>query len=165
MHNPLAPALTFAEHTAQLPVLLQQLEACAPLTRAELTDHIPKGTPGIYAFYLDSGEQPIYIGRTRNLLRRLREHGAEKSTHFSASFAFLRARREAERLGHDLTGRKRAELAKDEKLFKGLFDNEKTAVARMRIRWVKVDHPVTQALFEVYAALTFNTPFNSFETS
>lgn len=156
--------MTFVEHFAVLPALLTELKACPPAIRSELAKRIPKNTPGIYAFYYDG--QPVYVGRTRDLRRRLGEHGRKGSSHYSASFAFLRARRAAEAAGHTagLAGLSRGKLATHE-VFGPLFVAEKATVAGMTVRWVRAGNPVTQALLEVYAALELVTPFNSFETS
>lgn len=154
---------TFATYTDQLAGLLTELRNCAPATRTELAGRIPRHTPGIYAFYHDG--KPVYVGRTRDLRRRLGEHGRESSSHYSASFAFLRARQAAKQAGHDLVGFTRRELAHEHAAFPALFAAEKAAVAGMQVRWVTVVDPVVQALLEVYAALTLGTPFNSFETS
>lgn len=152
------PIATFSTYATQLPTLLATLEACAPAIRSELAKRIPLHTPGIYAFYHDG--QPLYVGR------RLSEHGRPSSSHYSASFAFLRARHAAEAAGHttSLASFARPDLAKHE-VFGPLFVAEKGIVAGMSMRWVVVEHPVTQALLEVYAALELGTPFNSFETS
>ncbi|GAB3862282.1 hypothetical protein GCM10028822_42770 [Hymenobacter terrigena] len=156
--------MTFTEQLAQLPALLADLKACPPAARAELAQRILKNTPGIYAFYHD--DQPVYVGRTRDLRRRLNEHSRPKSSHYSASFAFLRAWHSAEAAGHtaSLAGKSRSALAGHE-VFGPLFVAEKLAVSGMTVRWVKVADAVTQALLEVYAALELQTPFNSFETS
>jgi hypothetical protein len=157
------PTATFGTHVDQLPNLLAALVACSPATRTELAKRIPKNTPGIYAFYQDG--RPVYVGRTRDLRRRLGEHGRESSSHYSASFAFLRARKVAESNGHDLRGFSRKELANEHEAFRDFFAASKMTVAEMTVRWVAVDEAVTQALLEVYAALELDTPFNSFETS
>jgi len=155
---------TFGTYTAQLPALLDTLIACVPASRSELAKRIPKNTPGVYAFYHDG--QPVYIGRTRDLRRRLGEHSWASSSHYSASFAFLRARQAAKVAGYtaSLTSFSRPALATHE-VFGPLFIAEKKVVAGMIIRWVEVENAVTQALLEVYAALELHTPFNSFETS
>ena len=129
-----------------------------------MTKRIPLHTPGIYAFYHEG--RAVYVGRTRNLRRRLSEHGRVGSSHYSASFAFLRARHAAEAAGHtaSLAGLTRPDLAQHE-VFGPLFVAEKSIVAGMTLRWVAVPDAVTQALLEVYAALELGTPFNSFETS
>lgn len=158
------PTITFGTYAAQLSTLLDTLKACEPAIRSELAKRIPLHTPGIYAFYHDG--QPVYVGRTRNLRRRLCEHGRVGSSHYSASFAFLRARHAAEAAGHtaSLVGISRPDLARHD-VFGPLFVSEKGVVASMTVRWVVVPEAVTQALLEVYAALELGTPFNSFETS
>lgn len=165
---PLIPAEvvaeTFATYASALPDLLARLQDCEPATRLELSGRIAKETPGVYVFY-DWYDQPQYVGRTRDLRRRLGEHGRDSSSHYSASFAFLRARKVAESNGHDLRGFSRKELANEHEAFRDFFAASKMTVAEMTVRWVVVDDAVTQALLEVYAALELGTPFNSFETS
>lgn len=153
----------FAGYTARLPRLLAVLQTCVPATRDELAGRIPRDTPGIYVFYHQG--RPVYVGRTRDLRRRLGEHGRDSSSHYSASFAFLRARRAAETEGHELDGFSRKELAGEHPVFRDLFVAEKRTVAAMTVRWVVIGDPVMQALLEVYTALELCTPFNSFETS
>ncbi|WP_210514957.1 GIY-YIG nuclease family protein [Hymenobacter terricola] len=157
-------AATFATYASALPDLLASLQDCEPATRLELSGRIAKETPGVYVFY-DWYDQPQYVGRTRDLRRRLGEHGRDSSSHYSASFAFLRARKVAESDGHDLRGFSRKELANEHEAFRDFFAAAKMTVAEMTIRWVVVPDAVTQALLEVYAALELGTPFNSFETS
>jgi len=127
----------FSQHLNEFPTLFAALEACPPATRTELAKRIPKSTPGIYAFY--HHDQPVYVGRSCDLRRRLSEHGCTGSSHYSASFAFLRARRAAEAAGHRaaLAGLARADLAKH-KVFGPLFVAEKSTVASMTVRWVVV---------------------------
>ena len=156
-------AASFSGYVSGLPTLLAKLQACAPATRADISKQIPKNTPGIYAFYHDG--QPVYVGRTRDLRRRLGEHGRVGSSHYSASFAFLRARRAAEAAGYVLAGKSRKTLSGEADGFQPFFAAEKTTVAGMTLRWVVVPEAVTQALLEVYAAPELGTPFNSFETS
>jgi|GEM_PF-790053 len=157
-------AATFAAYASALPNLLGRLQDCEPATRLELSGRIAKEAPGVYVFY-DWHDQPQYVGRTRDLRRRLGEHGRDSSSHYSASFAFLRARKVAESNGHDLRGFSRKELAHEHEAFRDFFASSKMTVAEMTVRWVVVEDAVTQALLEVYAALELGTPFNSFETS
>lgn len=158
------PNAAFSTYADQLPILLAALRACPPITRAAIIRHIPRHTSGIYVFYHHG--QPVYVGRTRDLHRRLHEHSRPGSSHYSASFAFLRARHAAEVTGHStsLAGFARPALA-THAVFGPLFMAEKEVVAEMLIRWLQVEDAITQALLEVYAALELRTPFNSFETS
>ena len=73
---------------------------------------------GVYVFF--ENEIPIYVGRTNNLKRRLREH-AQGATHYDATFAFKLAKIEAEKGNVDITGSSKV-LIKDE-AFKMYFIN------------------------------------------
>jgi hypothetical protein len=117
---------------------------------------------GIYVFY-DEPDQPRYVGRTRNLRRRLRQHAHPDATHYSASFAFARARREGWDPLKKLT---RAALAADP-AFAQLFAQHRQRVGQMWVRWVEEEDDIVQTLLEVYAAVTLGTTpdYNSFRTS
>lgn len=117
--------------------------------------------PGIYLF----SEQgvPIYVGQTRNLRNRLKQHTGEKSTHFSASFAYLIAKGEATTAGMN-TKRTRAELSSAPE-FAALFTATRARVRAMDVQFIEVDDPIVRTMFEMYVALVLNTvEYNSFET-
>ena len=117
-------------------------------------------TGGVYVFY--EHNQAIYVGRTRNLRRRIRQHSHPNSTHFSASFAFLLARRETDL--PKTSGLTRSLLA--EQLAEP-FKNCRVRVGAMSVRWVIEEDSIVQSLLEVYAAVTLRTTehYNSFRTS
>jgi hypothetical protein len=119
-------------------------------------------TGGIYVFSLDGC--PLYVGRTRNLRRRLRQHSHKDSTQFSASFAFLMARREF--LGPHPKKQMRHQLAIS-KPFDEVFADCRKRVGAMQVRWVVEEDPIVQSLLEIYAAATLGTTahFNSFRTT
>ena len=131
----------------------------APLGPALEQPDIPT-TGGIYVFY-ELG-QPVYVGRTRNLRRRLRQHSHRGSTHYSASFAFLIARRQA-----DLPKVPRMTRQQVAEQLDSLFSLCRQRVGCMQVRWVREEDPVIQSLLEVYAAVTLRTTehYNSFQTS
>ena len=70
------------------PLLGDLLAAPAARRRAQIVPPLP----GLYLFGDDSN--PIYVGQTRNLRRRLADHCRPSSDHFKASLAFLIARDE-----------------------------------------------------------------------
>jgi hypothetical protein len=114
--------------------------------------------------YLLSEEHPIYVGQTRNLLQRLRQHGGVSSRENQASLAFNIARREA--AGHPSFNNHltRRELEADP-AFAQLFREARARVARMQVRYVEIDDPELRTVFEVYAAVAFGTTeHNRFET-
>ena len=130
-----------------------------PLGPAPEQPDVPT-TGGIYVFY-EQG-QPVYVGRTRNLRRRLRQHSHPGSTHYSASFAFLIARRQAA-----LPKFPRMTRQQVAEQLNSLFSLCRQRVGCMQVRWVREQDPVIQSLPEVYAAVTLRTTehYNSFQTS
>jgi hypothetical protein len=132
----------------------------APLVITAQAEAPPR--PGIYVFY-EAPDRPFYVGRTRNLRRRLRQHAHPDATHYSASFAFAWARREGGNLSPKLT---RAALAADP-IFAPLFAQYRQRVGQMQVRWVEEADDLVQTLLEVYAAVTLGTTlhYNSFRTS
>ena len=148
----------FDSRVGKMPGLLYELKQKPPLTRSELV-----GIPimGVYVFYKE--ENPIYVGRSNRLKERIQEHGRPSAGHNSAPFAFNVALEEIRRIRQipkDLT---RAELAR-KSYFKEPFKKAKARVANMRIRVIKIEDQVEQALFEIYASLALNTKYNDFGT-
>ena len=128
---------------------------------AEINKGRRSPVPGVYVF---SESRPIYVGQTRNLRMRLRQHGGASSRENQASFAFNIARIEAEAdPSIDLSQTRRAlEVAPG---FAELFRAARDRVARMDIRFVEVDDPELRTVFEVYAAVAFGTAeHNNFQT-
>jgi hypothetical protein len=137
---------------------LVELLASPVAPRAEHR-YIPKA-PGVYLF---SDRKPVYVGQTRNLRVRLRNHTGAKATENQASFAFLISKVKAETAGIDLN-RTRKILEADPD-FSDHFRKAKERVAKMNVRWIELDDPIERTLFEMYAALALDTvAFNSFET-
>jgi predicted GIY-YIG superfamily endonuclease len=126
-------------------------------------ENIPKR--GIYVFY-EKG-RPIYVGRSRNLKQRFRQHKQQSSDHHSATFAFMIALQDAEKAGIEMKkdGKKmtRDVLQKDP-AFRKIFSDAKRRVAGMQVQVISIDDPIEQTLFEVYAALELNTEYNHWDT-
>lgn len=149
----------FDAAVAQMPELLQQLRD-APGHRVAEHPTVP-AAPGIYLF--NEGERPVYVGQSRNLRKRLKQHTGSRRDHNQASFAFNLAKREAATAGADVT-RFRAQLSADP-AFAALFTTARETVAAMSVRFIEVPDRIVRTLFEVYAALALDTvEFNSFET-
>lgn len=145
--------------TARLPQLLQELLS-APASRVSAHSQIPEAA-GIYLF--SEKKKAIYVGQTRKLRRRLKNHTRLQGKNNQATFAFLVAKSEAEAAGID-TKQYREALEAD-KQFAAHFDAAKARVADMDVRYILLKGPIERTLFEVYAALTLDTlVFNSFET-
>ncbi len=128
-----------------------------PVHYSELKD-IPKR--GIYVYY--ENDTPIYVGRSQNLRQRLQQHRQQSSGHHSATFAFLIARKDAYRTGLHIQGT-REDLQKHND-FSQLFTDAKIRVQNMKVQILRMDDPIEQTLFEVYAALELKTEYNTWET-
>jgi hypothetical protein len=140
-----------------MPALMNSLLA-TPLSHWTNLEDLP--TKGIYVFYENA--RPIYVGRTNRMKNRIKEHGRRGSDHNKAPFAFNIAKKEAEHRGIN-TDISRGELERDE-LFKDLFYQAKQRVSNMHLRFVEINNPIMQTLFEVYASIELKTTeFNSFD--
>jgi len=149
----------FGELYARLPDLLDELLGCQPLGAGGAP--IPNA-PGVYLF--SRGSDALYIGQTRKLRQRMRNHRNPASGHNQASFAFLLAREAASQQAPIIDlARPRAVLMADA-AFAGLFEAAKSEVRAMTLRFVEIHDPVLRTLFEVYAAVSLGTAYNDFET-
>lgn len=152
-------AQRFDNAVARMPELFDELTNCDLLKMTAQQSW--KNLPAVYVFY-DSYEKPCHTGRTRNLQGRVRAHVA--NSHNSASFAFKCTRQV---LNLPATYRRegsRAELMKDP-AFQAEFDLQREAIKKMKLRFVKIECPIEQHLFEVYAALHLGTSLTEFTTS
>ena len=138
------------------------VELFADLVRRPFVDTsspgIPKD-PAIYVFYHDN--MPVHVGRTRNLRQRLRGHIS--MSHYSASFAFKRARAVTGMVATYKKGEGRGKLMEDP-TFKAAFDRALAEVKGMSIRYLLVEDPIDQYLLELYAALELGTSLSEFDT-
>lgn len=149
----------FDRLAADLPRLLERLLA-APASPVAQHPEIPEA-PGIYLF--SESDHPIYVGQTRKLRARLRNHTNPLGKNNQATFAFLVAKGQAADAGIDVE-RFRAQLEADEE-FAAHFTAAKLRVADMDVRFIGLEDPIERSVFEIYAALALDTlVFNSFET-
>ena len=142
------------EHVKQLHIELMQMP---PVTRDALGDC---QYPGVYLF--SEGENHLYAGRGRNVRKRISQH-----THRSAEdapFAFRLAREATNRKAAYRPEGGRKELLIDPAFCEALLA-QKERVARMTIRYVRADDPVTQALLEIYTATVLDARYNEFQTT
>jgi hypothetical protein len=147
----------FQKSIEKFPRYMTKLTKLSPVQPSGLKN-IPKR--GIYVFYEDN--KPIYVGRSRNLTQRFRQHRQQSSDQHSATFAFMIARQDAEKKGVNVN-KTREELQKDRD-FLPFFINAKKRVSEMQVKVIRIDNPVKQTLFEVYAALELKTPYNNWDT-
>ena len=153
--------MDFEDIVEKMPTYMERLEGCEPIrmfTKGErdlLRRRIPDNV-GIYVLY-ENGE-PVYVGRSDKLADRLLSHGRPSSGSESATFAFNLARSECPLYA----AMSRQDLLRDA-VFRRGFDSAKERVRRMEVRVVSLADPIEQTIFEVYAHLQLDTPFNSFE--
>ena len=135
----------------------EELLRMSPVT----VDTAPKDTPkgGVYLF--SEGSQNLYTGRTKRLIRdRLKDH---VSTADDCPFAWHIAR---EKTGKKATYKiegSRKELLKDPE-FQAEYENSKSRIRKMDVRYVGESDPLRQALLEIYIAVVSEAKYNDFDT-
>jgi hypothetical protein len=147
----------FHQATAAIPELFRRLAASEAFTAKGTVSQ--RACPGVYVFY-ENGV-PVHAGRTRNLQARLRGHISR--SHYSATFAFKRARLALGRVATYITKGSRTELSTDE-IFGPEFHRQVELVKAMEVRFIEVDDPVMQYLLELYVHLEYNLPLDEFDT-
>ena len=111
--------------------------------------------PGCYV--LSEEGKPIYVGISKNVLQRLRQH-VRGTTHFDASLAYRIA---AQKMPHGNTRSKAMETEE----FKAQFNAAKEYIRSLNVAFVKIINPLALYVFEPYCAMRFNTDvWNTFET-
>jgi hypothetical protein len=141
----------------KFPGWLDLLQKNPPLSRDDLSN-VPD--QGIYVYY-NKENLPIYVGRSDRMRTRLLEHSRPSSGHTSATFAYLMAREKWNVLHPDET-RTRKELETNED-FSKVYGEKKQELASMKVRVIEIVDPAEQALFEIYASLELETPYNAWE--
>jgi predicted GIY-YIG superfamily endonuclease len=147
----------FADVTQSIPALFDQLVTSPYFTEKGIA--VQRGRPGIYVFYED--DEAVHVGRTRDLAQRLRGHISR--SHYSATFAFKRARRELGKAATYTVKGSRAELLKDPE-FAATFYKHIDLLKKLHVRFIEVQDPVQQYLLELYAHLEFELPLDEFDT-
>lgn len=136
---------------------------CTP--KRNLMD-IPRSTAGSGVYLLsdanDNGKI-VYVGRTKNLGRRLKNHVA--SSHNQASFAFKVARQVT---GLKPTYKKRGsrqDLLENHAGFRAAFEEAIKWIRTLDVRFVEEPDPIRQALLEILTASRTQATYNEFHTS
>lgn len=150
----------FKQYVESLHPSFEQLMGMAPVAIARL----PKKLPAKCIYLFSEGDNHLYVGRTRKLRNRLRQHSIPAAQHNQAVFAFKLAR-EATGLteaSYTSKGSRRALL--DEPRFAEAFGKAKARIREMDLRFVEEAEPLRQALLEIYVAVVLGTKYNDFET-
>ena len=143
-------------HVERVPELFQILLDQPDVQIAGST--FPK-SPAIYVFYHEG--EPVHVGRSRNLRQRLRGHVT--ASHYSASFAFKRARADTGIHASYKKGEGRGALLADP-IFAAAFAKALGEVKGMTVKYLIVEDPIDQYLLELYAALELETSLTEFDT-
>ena len=110
---------------------------------------------GCYVLLRDG--HPFYVGISRTLVQRLRQH-LTGTSHFDASLAYRMATSET---GHTM---KRAEAMTDQ-TFRRAFDEAKSLLRSCGVAFVEISNPLELYLFEAYCAMELDTcQWNTFRT-
>jgi len=146
----------FDEMVSKFPGWLEALKQSPALARDQFRK-VPN--QGVYVFF-DEQDQPLYVGRSDHMRARLQMHSRPGSGHESASFAFMLAKENT--INTETVRRSRKDLQMDKEFSKNYFA-KKDEVSKMKVRVIEIIDPAEQALFEIYASLEMNTPYNVWE--
>ena len=147
----------FRRHIEALPSALEELLHSEPKKVPLLSRRVPAA--GVYL--LSEGPRHLYVGRTRDIGKRLQNH---LGTWEQASFAF-RLAREATGKVKPSYGRKESRKAlMDDPAFANAFRQASARIRDMDARYVEIADPIRQHLLEVYVAVALDTPHNDFNT-
>jgi len=108
-------------------------------------------------YVLIDGTTPLYVGISRAVLSRLRQH-VRGTTHFDASLAYLMA---AKSHPHQLTRSHAMELEE----FMKHFQLSQQYLRTLRVAFIEIENPLELYVFEAYAAMALETKvWNTFAT-
>lgn len=108
-------------------------------------------------YVLTKGHRPFYVGISRGVVARLRQHGTGRS-HFDASLAYRMA---LERAPHKLT----RSAAMKHSPFRDAFDQAKRLLMGSYVAFIEIPNPLELYLFEAYCAMALDTcKWNTFRT-
>lgn len=125
---------------------------------------LPRDAPSECIYLFSEGDRHLYVGRTRHLRQRLRQHSTPAAQHNQAVFAFRLARMITGRVAatYSTEGSRVALASEDD--FALAFADAKRRVREMQVRYVEETDPLRQALLEIYVAVVLKTPYNDFNT-
>jgi hypothetical protein len=122
-------------------------------------NEVPKES-GIYLF--SEGDEHLYVGRTKKLRRRRKEHVDLKV--LDAPFAFRLAREETGNIKATYSTKGSRKYLLSTKSFQGSLKSEKQRINKMNFRCIVESDPIKQALLEIYVSVILKTPYNDFNT-
>jgi len=150
----------FKHYVESLHPSFEQLMQMVPIKLTVLPRRLPEKC--VYLF--SEGDQTLYVGRTRRLRQRLRQHCNAGSLHNQAVFAFRIAREMTGRLTATYSVKGSRIALSAEAQFAEAFTQAKARVRNMDLRFVEETDPLRQALLEIYASVVLGTKYNDFDT-
>jgi predicted GIY-YIG superfamily endonuclease len=103
------------------------------------------------------GDSPLYVGISRRVVHRLQAH-CKGTTHFSATLAYRMA-------NGKLSQKMTRDAAMKDAAVQEAFNAAKQRLRDCKVAFIAIPNPVELYLFEVYAALEFDTEtWNTFKT-
>jgi hypothetical protein len=154
---------TFASLIDSLEPKLQLLKAAAPFKFSELPAQKNFPVSGIYLFSEDG--RHLYVGRSAGIKARLQGHCRVGSQENKAAFAFRLAREKMNVQEASYQHENSRKHLMTQEPFRAAFEVQKERLRRMDIRVVEESDHNRQALLEMYAAISLETPYNTFKTS
>ena len=151
----------FLAFTESLQPKFDALMNSKPITLGDLP---PAGRgSGIYVF--SENGMPLYVGRTRNVGSRYRQHTGLNSKQNKAAFAFKLAR---EASGYLKSTYKAGDTTRDNLMknssFLDAFNAALSRIRAMEFRFVEEADPTRQCLLEIYVSVVCGSPYNDFDT-
>lgn len=149
-------------HMARLRAALDQPHVASIFSesgkgRAAVLRELGRGSDFSGCYVMLDGGRPIYVGISRNVIGRLRQHLLGK-THYEATLAYAMAQDR-----RPTKGTRNEVMGKPE--FRMVFDHVQMDLRKMSVASIEIDNPVELYLFEAYAALSLHTwEWNTFRT-
>lgn len=149
---------TFEAHLSAVHSRFEALKQSSPVRFPFGQLQIPKA--GVYLF--SEADDHLYAGRSDDIRERLGMHQRPSSGVGQASFA-CRIAKEAcgiKKVSYKPSGP--GEHYSEREDFGKAFTQAKERIRKMDVRWIEESDPVTQALLEIFAAVTLPTRYNDF---
>jgi hypothetical protein len=150
----------FKQFVEMLHPSFERLMQITPLKMSALPSRLPEKC----IYLLSEGQIHLYVGRTRKLRQRLRQHSIVGAQHNQAVFAFKLAREATGQLAAAYSAEGSRKLMCAEPVFAAAFQQAKARVRNMDLRFVEEADPTRQALLEIYASVVLRTKYNDFDT-
>jgi hypothetical protein len=149
----------FDELVKNVKMLHQRLMDMPPVTRDKPEQC---SYPGVYLFSV--GEFHLYVGRSKNVRKRIQQHTRPSSK--DAPLAFLLARKMTGIMKPSYHRKKDSrKLLLKNPTFNAAYAEAKQEIRKMTIRHVETADTTTQALLEIYTATELDAEYNEFRTS